>query len=88
MATGLLAGRFAAALALDENTSAGSSCIRTGLADPLHHQRQSETLPARQHCLRPVAGPGRGHPQTVQTRQESPPRRGLPPGHRRDGGYV
>ena len=55
IASGLLAGRYAAALAHGQSAHTCPALQRQRLPDPLHHSRGIEALPTRQHHLRPSA---------------------------------
>ncbi len=59
IATGLLAGLYAASLARGEEPTPDSARHRPRLAGPLHHPRRPQRLPARQHHLRPAGAPRR-----------------------------
>ena len=54
IATGLLAGLYAASFARGEEPAPDSARHRARLAGPLHHARRPQRLPARQHHLRPA----------------------------------
>ena len=79
IATGLLAGRNAAAAGRRRNAAGGSSRNRAGLSLPLHLGRRLRALPARQHHLRPAAAARRGDTQPPAPRQEGAPRGSVPP---------
>ena len=78
IATGLMAGMHAAALATGERAAPAAARDRAGLAVPLHFRRRQRQLPARQHHLRPAAAAGRSHARAAAARQEGPPRRSVP----------
>ena len=58
IATGLMAGINAAALVLGEKLVCSSAAQRVRIVDALHHPRRCETLPAREHHIRPAAAAG------------------------------
>ena len=62
IATGLMAGMHAAALAAGEEPATAAARNRARLAVPLHFRRRSPRLSARQHHLRPAAAARRRHP--------------------------
>jgi methylenetetrahydrofolate--tRNA-(uracil-5-)-methyltransferase len=74
IATGLLAGIYAAALARGEEPTPARLCPR--LAGPLHHARRPQTLSAGEHYLRPSGDAGRGAAQEG-SRQEGAPSAGV-----------
>ena len=73
IASGLLAGRYAAALAHGQQPDARPPPHRQRLAHPLHHPRRDQTLPARQHHLRPAAAARRRAPQEDPRQKRTPP---------------
>ncbi len=70
IATGMLAGLYAAALAHRRRSPHPFRAHRTRLARPLHHPRRRQTLPSRQHHLRP-ARPARRRPAAKSATRES-----------------
>ena len=61
IATGLMAGMHAAALARGRIAAPPAARDRARVAVPLHFGRRRAQLPARQHHLRPVAAARRSH---------------------------
>ena len=76
IATGLLAGFTAAALATRSRSHPRAPRQRSRLAHPLHLQRRPQGFPARQHHLRPAGATRRSH-QTQSARQKTSPPDGL-----------
>ena len=88
IATGLLAGRNAAAMARGEAPRPLPAPDRPGLSMRLRFRRGPEELPAGQHHLRSVAPARRGNLAQAPPRQAGPPRRSLPPRARKARGAL
>ena len=73
IASGLLAGRYAAALAQGEQPTPAPRAQRQRQPDPLHHPRRIQTLPTRQHHLRPPPTPRNRAPQKDPRQKRTPP---------------
>ena len=80
IATGLMAGMHAAALAPGESPRALPRATALGSLCHYVSARRPEGLPAREYHLRPAAAARRGRPAALAPRQEGAPRTDLPAG--------
>ena len=72
IASGMLAGRYAAAIAQGRTPTPAPRASANGSPDPLHHPRRNEKLPTRQHHLRPPAAARRRPPQKDPRQKRAP----------------
>ena len=70
IATGLLAGMHAAALAVERRAGSASARDRLRRAGELHLPRRREELSAGEHYLRSASAAGRRHPRRIRDKKQ------------------